>query len=328
MTTASTNSSRPTRVGYFLPAEEHGPRELVAQGRLAAQAGFDLLAVSDHFHPWTREQGQSPFVWSVLGALSEATDLPLMTAVTCPTTRVHPVIVAQAAATVALQTGGRFTLGVGTGEALNEHVVTDVWPPTDVRLEMLEEAVDVMRRLWSGETVHHQGMHYRVAEATLYTRPDEPPPVYVSAYGTKAAALAGRIGDGLVDVSPDREVVEAYREGGGRGPAVYSTKLCWDPDEQEARRTAHRLWAATTLPGELGALLPSPRHFEQAASLVTEEQVAEKFSTGPDAGTHATKIREGLDAGFDTILISQIGEAGPSFFEFAGRELLPLLRGA
>ena len=165
-----------TRYGYFLAAEEHEPQELVRQARLAEQAGFDALWISDHFHPWLDEQGQSGFVWSVIGAISQATSLPVTTAVTCPLLRQHPAIVAQAAATSALLTGGRFTLGVGTGEALNEHITGQPWPPAEQRLEMLEEAVHVIRELFSGRLITHRGKHYTVDTARIYSTPDLPPP--------------------------------------------------------------------------------------------------------------------------------------------------------
>ena len=176
-----------TRFGYFLSCEEYTPDQLLDQARRAEEAGFDALWISDHFHPWTDAQGQSPFVWSMIGAISQVCDLPVTTAVTCPTVRTHPAIVAQAAATAAVLLGeGRFTLGVGTGEALNEHVLGDAWPRTERRLEMLEEAVGLIRRLWEGEVVSHEGTHYRVDTARIYTRPDTPPPVYMSAFGPKA----------------------------------------------------------------------------------------------------------------------------------------------
>ena len=171
------------RIGYFLSCEELDPATLVEQARLAEEAGFEALWISDHFHPWNDEQGQSPFVWGVIGAISQVCSLPVTTAVTCPTVRIHPAVVAQAAATAPSSSKGRFTLGVGTGEALNEHVLGDRWPTEDVRLEMLEEAVDVMRELWAGDFVYHHGRHYTVENARIYTRPDEPLPVYVSAFG-------------------------------------------------------------------------------------------------------------------------------------------------
>jgi G6PDH family F420-dependent oxidoreductase len=177
-------------VGYFLSCEEFGPSELVRQARKAETAGFDRLWISDHFHPWLDEQGQSPFVWSVIGALSEATSLPITTAVTCPLVRIHPAVIAQAAATAAVQCEGRFTLGVGTGEALNEHVTGAQWPPPRVRLEMLEEAIEVIRKLHTGELISHRGRHYTVDNARIYTLPEHPVPIYVSAFGPDAAKLA------------------------------------------------------------------------------------------------------------------------------------------
>ena len=174
-----------TRIGYFLSCEEYSPAQLVEQAVAAEEAGFEALWISDHFHPWNDEQGQSPFVWGVIGALVPGLSLPVTTAVTCPTVRLHPAIVAQAAATAAVQLDGRFTLGVGSGEALNEHVLGDVWPTADVRLEMLEESVELMRG--SGRaTWYPAGRHYRVDTARIYTLPDEPPPVYVSGFGPKA----------------------------------------------------------------------------------------------------------------------------------------------
>src|SRR5919112_3953944 len=183
------------RIGYFLSCEEFGPQELIRQARLAQAAGFDRLWISDHYHPWIDEQGHSPFVWSVIGAIAEATDLPLTTGVTCPTVRIHPAIIAQAAATSALLLGGRFGLGVGSGEALNEHILGDAWPNIETRLEMLEEAVEVIRTLWQGGMQDHRGIHYEVQNARIYDLPDTPPPILVSGFGPKAIELAARIGD-------------------------------------------------------------------------------------------------------------------------------------
>ena len=193
-----------TRFGYFLSCEEYTPEQLLEQARLAEQAGFDALWISDHFHPWTDAQGESPFVWSMIGAVAQVCDLPVTTAVTCPTVRTHPAIIAQAAATSAVLLGpGKFTLGVGSGEALNEHVLGDAWPRTDVRLEMLEEAVEVIRKLWTGEVVSHDGRHYTVDTARIYTLPDTPPDIYMSAFGPKALEVASRIADGFITTQPD-----------------------------------------------------------------------------------------------------------------------------
>jgi alkanesulfonate monooxygenase SsuD/methylene tetrahydromethanopterin reductase-like flavin-dependent oxidoreductase (luciferase family) len=190
------------KVGYFLSSEEFGPNELIEQAKMAEAAGFEALWVSDHFHPWTSEQGNSPFVWSVIGGLSQATSLPVTTGVTCPTMRIHPAIIAQAAATSAVMLGGRFSLGVGSGENLNEHIFGDRWPPTDVRLEMLEEAIGVMRLLWEGGVKDHHGKHYTVENAQLYTLPEEPPPVLVSGSGRSPSNLRGASATGTAAWSP------------------------------------------------------------------------------------------------------------------------------
>jgi G6PDH family F420-dependent oxidoreductase len=314
------------RVGYFLSCEEYPPHDLVAQAVAAEQAGFEALWISDHFHPWNDEQGQSPFVWSVIGALSQACSLPVTTAVTCPTVRIHPAVVAQAAATSAVMCPGGFSLGVGSGEALNEHVLGDPWPAVDVRLEMLEEAVDLMRVLWEGGVVTRRGRHYQVDRARLYTLPDEPPPVLVSAFGPKAADVAARIGDGLVSTSPDRELLARYREQGGRGPAQGGTKVAWAPTPEEGWQHAHRLWANAGVPGELAQVLPSPAHFEQVSTLVTEESTRQSVPAGPDPEVHVAALREYADAGFDEVYVANMGPHWRDMIEGYGRDVLPRLR--
>ena len=229
-----------TTFGSFLSSEEHGPRALVEQAQMAERAGFERVTVSDHFHPWMDSQGESPFVWSVIGGIAATTGLEVTTAVTCPMLRIHPAIVAQAAATSSSMLQGRFRLGVGTGERLNEHVLGQHWPPLSVRLAMLEESVEVMRELWEGEVVTRHGQHYTVENARIYTTPDGDLPVIVSAFGPEAAEVAARIGDGFVTTSPDADVVSRYRDGGGKGPLVATVKVCWGPDEDAARKTAHQ----------------------------------------------------------------------------------------
>jgi G6PDH family F420-dependent oxidoreductase len=316
-----------TTYGYFLSAEEFTPAELLEQARMAERAGFEALWLSDHFHPWNDEQGQSAFVWSMLGALSQVTRLPVTTAVTCPTFRIHPAIIAQAAATSAVLMNGRFTLGVGSGEALNEHIYGDAWPSADVRLEMLEEAVEVIRLLHSGGVKDHDGTYYTVENARIYTLPERPVPIYVSGFGPKAATLAGRIGDGFCCTKPDAELVGTFRDsGGGSKPVQGGLKVCWGPDEQQAVRTAHRLWANEQLPGELAQILPTPRHFEQASQLVTPEMVGEAVVCGPDADRHVQQIRSYLDAGYDEVFVQQIGPDQEGFFRFWSQEVLPKLR--
>lgn len=315
-----------TEYGYFLSCEEHAPAALIEQARMAEQAGFTSLWISDHFHPWTGEQGQSPFVWSVIGALSQATSLPVQTAVVCPTIRLHPVMVAQAAATSAVLLGGRFRLGVGSGEALNEHVLGDAWPQAPVRLEMLEEAVQVMRLLFEGGEVSHHGKHYTVENARLYTVPDEPVPIDVSAFGPAAAAVAGRIGDGLLTTEPDADAVARFRRGGGGAkPVVGGVKVCWGPDQESARELAHRLWAVERLPGELGQILPTPAHFEQAVTLVPRERTDAAVTCGADVDEHVRALGAYAEAGFDRVHVAQIGPDQQGFFDFYRTEVLPRL---
>jgi G6PDH family F420-dependent oxidoreductase len=283
------------------------------------------VLISDHFHPWTERQGQSPFVWGVIGAIAATTSLKVTTGVTCPTLRIHPAIIAQAAATAQIQLGGRFVLGIGSGEALNEHILGQRWPSIDTRLEMLEEAVEVMRSLWRGEVVHHSGDHYTVDDAKLYSLPDSPPPVVISAFGPKALSVAAEIGDGLVTVSPDAEAVASYRKQNGSGPTVGALKVCWDEDEARARKLAHELWPTECLPGQQMQELPMPAHFAEAASLVTEDMVAEKVACGPDPERHVEAISQFLEAGFDQVYVNQIGTAWPGFLEFFNKEVRPRL---
>jgi G6PDH family F420-dependent oxidoreductase len=316
-----------TSFGYFLSCEEFGPRELVRQARMAQDAGFERLWISDHFHPWTGEQGQSPFVWGVIGALSEAVTIPVTTAVTCPTVRIHPAVVAQAAATAAVQLDGRFVLGVGSGEALNEHVLGDPWPSVGVRLAMLEEAVQVIRLLHRGEEVSFHGEHYEVQEAQIFTRPEQPVPIYVSGFGPQATELAGRIGDGYCTTMPDADLVRTFREsGGGDKPVQGGFKVCWAETEEAGIATAHRLWANEMLPGQLAQTLPRPADFAAAASLVPQDAVAEQIACGPDADRHAQAARAFVDAGFDEVYVQQIGGDHERFFRAWEKEVRPRLR--
>ncbi|MEU6985659.1 TIGR03557 family F420-dependent LLM class oxidoreductase [Streptomyces sp. NPDC046324] len=304
-----------TEFGYFLACEEFTPAQLLDQAQSAADAGFTRLAISDHYHPWNDAQGSSPFVWSMIGALSQKVPMPVTTLVTCPTVRMHPAVTAQAAATSGVLLDGDFTFGVGTGEALNEHVLGDRWPRHEERADMLEEAVEVMRKLFTGDLVSHQGRHYTVDNARLYTVPGVPPPVYVSAFGPKAAALAGRVGDGLVLMTPDAELIEAFREAGGADkPVIGGLKVCWDTERERAVDTVRRLWFSEMLPGELAQILPTPTHFEQAGELVTRDQVSESVPCGNDADEHIAAIRAYVDAGFDEVYVGQIGPDQQSFF--------------
>ncbi|WP_040808794.1 TIGR03557 family F420-dependent LLM class oxidoreductase [Nocardia concava] len=314
-------------IGYFLASEQFGPRELVDQARRAEQAGFERLWISDHFHPWNDAQGNSPFVWGTIGALSEAVALPITTAVTCPLVRIHPAIIAQAAATAAVQCEGRFVLGLGSGEALNEHIFGDPWPNAPTRLRMLEEAVGLIRRLHLGGVVNHDGEFYQVRDARIYTLPDEPVPIYISGFGPRSTRLAARIGDGYCTAMPDKELVELFRaEGGGGKPVQAGTKVSWSPDEDSGLEYAQRLWASDLLPGQLGQTLPRPADFEAATQLVSQRAVATSIASGPDLDLHITQLREFVDAGVDELYVQQIGPDLNGFFEVYEKEVLPALR--
>ena len=314
------------QIGYFLSTEEFTPQELVEQARLAEQAGFDKLWISDHYHPWNDEQGQSPFVWSVIGAISQVCDLHVTTAVTCPTVRIHPAVVAQAAATASVMLDGKFTLGVGSGEALNEHILGDAWPTADVRLAMLEEAVITMRALWTGETINHEGPYYTVDSARIYTLPEQPPEIYVSGFGPKATDLAAEIGDGYITTSPDKELVSRFKEKSGGLPAQAGFKVCYAETEDAGVEEAHRLWANSGVPGELAQVLPSPQHFEQVSQLVTKEMTRESTVCGPDVERHVDAFAPFVDAGFDEIYVSNIGRHYKEMLALYGEKVLPALR--
>jgi coenzyme F420-dependent glucose-6-phosphate dehydrogenase len=314
--------------GYKLSSEEHNAASLVRYARMAEDAGFEFAAISDHFHPWVDRQGNSPFVWGVLGAIAEATErLRVGTAVTCPTIRIHPALVAQAAATAERLMPGRFFLGLGSGENLNEHIFGDRWPPAAERQAMLAEAVEVIRKLWEGGVVSHEGAHYRVQEARIYSLPEEPPPIYLAASGKQAARLAGEVADGLIGLAPDGDLLKTFEHAGGVGkPKLAEINVCWARDEADAVKTTLEWWPNAAIGGELGQELPLPRHFEQAAEMVTEDDVREKLVVGPDPEPYLEVMRTYLDAGFDHVWLHQIGPNQEGFLEFAANEVLPKLR--
>ena len=314
------------RIGYFLSTEEYAPDQLVEQARAAERAGFEGLWISDHFHPWNNEQGNSPFVWSVIGAISQVCELHVTTAVTCPMIRTHPSIVAQAAATSAQMLGGRFTLGVGSGEALNEHILGTVWPSADVRLEMLEEAVALIRELWTGKVITTQGKHYQVDHARIYNLPDNPPDIYVSGFGAKATDLAARIGDGYINTAPDGELLGVFKEKSGGKPAQAGAKVAYASSAEEGWEHAHRLWPNAGLPGELAQVLPTPEHFEQASELVTMESTRGSVVAGNDSSQHIEQIQAYEAAGYDELYVANMGPHFLEMIEFYGRDVLPKLR--
>jgi G6PDH family F420-dependent oxidoreductase len=313
--------------GYALSSEEHGPRELVDLARRAEETGFEFAMISDHFHPWTDSQGQSPFVWSVIGGIAGATDrLRLGTGVTCPTIRIHPAIVAHAAATAALMMEGRFFLGLGAGENLNEHVVGEGWPAPDERLAMLEEAIEIIRLLWEGGYQTHRGEFYDVEQARLYSLPEEPPPIAVAAAKPNAAEVAGRDGDAFVNTAPDAELIEQFERSGGSGKPKYGgITICWAETEEQGRKTALEIWPNAALGGDLGYELPLPRHFEQATENVTEEDIGDAIPCGPDLDRYLEDIRVYEQAGYTHIYFHQIGHDQDGFFRFFEQELKPKL---
>jgi G6PDH family F420-dependent oxidoreductase len=314
-----------TSFGYSLMSEEHDPRTLVRNAVAAEEAGFDFVTLSDHFHPWLFSQGQSPFAWSVLGAIAERTErVDIVTAVTCPTIRYHPAIIAQAAATVALMSEGRFGLGVGAGELLNEHVVGDAWPGPDIRHDMLSEAIEVMRLLWRGGRQRHHGDYYDVQDAQLFTLPDTPPEVYVAGGGPRALRVAAEQGDGMFATEPERSLVDTYRSHGGEGKRFGQLAVCFDADEEKATRTAHERWRFA-MGWPVQAELPNPSNFEVASRTVRPEDVTEQVAVGPDPERHATSFRKWIDAGFDHICVVQIGPEQDPFFRFWRNELHPRL---
>ncbi len=317
-----------TEFGYKLSSEEFGAQELVRQAKQAEEAGFTFAAISDHYHPWVDAQGESPFVWGVLGAIAEATEtLKLVTGVTCPTMRTHPAIIAQAAATAASLMPGRFTLGVGSGEALNEHILGDHWPPAQVRLQMLEEAIEVIRSLWDGKLTSHRGTHYTVENARIYSLPEKLPAIVVAASGDDSIDLAAKVGDGVVALAPDPKMVGRFRKkAGGEKPAYCEVTACWASSEDAARKTVKERWPIAGLGGQLNQELAQPALYEAAAEPLSEHQVSENVAIGPDPDVHIAAAKEYLDAGYDHIWFHQIGDDQDGFFEFYANEVLPKLR--
>jgi len=316
-----------TAIGYTLSSEEQGARELVALAARAEEVGFSFAVISDHFHPWIDRQGNSPFVWGVLGAIAEATErIELATGVTCPTTRIHPAIIAQAAATAAALLPGRFSFGVGTGENLNEHILGDRWPPVAERQARLAEAIEVIRLLWEGGLKSHRGTHYRVENARIYSLPDEPPPILVAVAGEKSTDLAAELGDGLFGTSPVAETLERFRGRGGEGKPTYGQlHVCWAESGEEAKRTALEWWPNAATSGSHAFELPLPAHFEEITERVEEDDIAESIVCGPDPQRHLEAIGEFVDAGYDHVYVHQVGPDQEGFFDFYSREVLPKL---
>jgi G6PDH family F420-dependent oxidoreductase len=310
------------RLGYKLAAEAFGPKELVRQAIKAEQAGFDFVEISDHFHPWLDVQGHSPFAWNVLSAIAPQTStLGLATGVTCPTVRYHPAIIAQAAATLAILSDDRFTLGIGSGERLNEHVVGQGFPSVRGRQERLVEALEIINLLWQGGYRSYEGKHLQLEDARVFDLPDRLPVIAVAAGGKDAATVAATHGTGLFATEPRADLVETYAGAGGSGPKYAEVAVAWAPTVDEAVRAAHETtrWAVTGW--KVMSELPNPVNFEAASATVRPEDVAEKFATGPDPKVYADAVREYTAAGFDHIVLMNAGPDPDGFLDFFAKEL-------
>ena len=314
-------------LGYALSSEEHEPNELIAHAQMAERTGFEFLLISDHFHPWVSRQGQSPFVWSVLGGIAQATQrVSVGTGVTCPIMRFHPTLVAQAAATVAAMMPGRFFLGLGTGEYLNEHILGQSWPRIETRQEMLAEAVEIIRELWKGEEYSYRGTYFTVRDACIYTLPEKLPPIYVAASGSESAELAAEISDGLISTSSGDEVIKAFDKAGGSGRPRYGmVKVCWAPSQDKAQETVKHWWPTSTISGPLHADLPTPKYFEDVVEAMGEPKIPEDTILGPNPNSYLKAIQSLQENGFDHIYLHQIGPDQEGFFKFFENELMPLL---
>ncbi|KWX04785.1 5,10-methylene tetrahydromethanopterin reductase [Carbonactinospora thermoautotrophica] len=315
--------------GYTLLCEQSGPKDLVRHALLAEQAGFDFVAISDHYSPWIEDHGHSPYAWSVLGAVAQATErIGLMTLVTCPIRRYHPAVVAQKAATTALLSDGRFRLGLGSGENLNEHVVGGGWPAVDVRHEMLIEAIEIIQVLWGGDYLTYHGEYFDVESARVYDLPDTPPELGVAVSGAQSCQIAGEYGDAVIAVEPRADLIRWFEQAGGTDKPRYGRiVLSHDADESKARAIARDLWRWETAGWKVTAELPGPSAFEAYSRFVREEDITRLVSCGPDVNVHVRAVRRYLDAGFTRVALVQVGgDRQEDFIAWADAELLPALR--
>jgi G6PDH family F420-dependent oxidoreductase len=319
------------KFGYTLMCEQAGPAQLVRDAVGAERAGYDFAVISDHYFPWLEEQGHAPFAWSVLGAVAGATDrLPLMTFVTCPIRRYHPALVAQMSATMALLAPGRFTLGLGAGENLNEHVIGGEWPAVDQRHEMLEEAVEIIRALWSGEQITRRGTFFDAVQARLFDVPETPPPLGIAVSGPASCRIAGEHADVMIAVEPNGALGEAYDAAGGAGKPRYGQQpMSYDTDERAAVTRAHEQFRWFGAGWAVNAELPGPAAFDAASQFVRPEDVAGAMPCGADVDAVVKAVQPWANAGFTHLALLQIGEqAQDGYLDWSERELLPALRAA
>lgn len=315
------------QIGYKLAAEAFGPAELIRQASRAEEAGFDFVEISDHFHPWLDNQGHSPFAWTVLGAIAAKTErVGLATGVTCPTVRYHPAIIAQAAATLALVSNGRFTLGIGAGERLNEHIVGREFPDVRVRHEMLREALEIIRLLWRGGYRSYEGRHLQLSDARVFDLPDELPVIAVAASGEASAQLAAELGDGLFATEPKERITAHYSDAGGDGPRYAEVPMAWAPDERSAAQAALETsrWAITGW--KVMSELPNPANFAAASATVREDDILSQFACGPDISRYLEVAQQFVNAGFDHLVMQNAGPDPDGFIDFFQRELAPAVR--
>jgi G6PDH family F420-dependent oxidoreductase len=307
-----------TRFGYKLMSEEHGPKALVENTLLAEGAGFDFVSLSDHFHPWLKSQAHSPFAWSVLGAIAQAsTTIDITTGLTCPIIRYHPAIIAQAAATVAIQSDNRFSLAVGAGERLNEHVTGARWPSLPERHAMLGEAMDIFRLLWAEGPHNYRGEHFVVDHAKLFDLPDKPIPIVMGVSGPASMKLARDKADGIMTTDPDPELAAGFK----KGPRYIEVALAYATSEEEGRKLAHERFRFSAFDWSVNSELPTVEGFEAATRWVRPEDLAEKIPAGPDPEVHLKAIGKAIDAGFDHVVLVGIGPDQKRFTQFFEKEL-------
>jgi len=316
-----------TRLGYKLMTETTGPKELVRNARLAEEAGFDFVSISDHYHPWLESHGHSPFAWSVLGAVAEVTQkIGITTGLTCPIIRYHPALIAQAAATIGVMSDGRFTLALGAGERLNEHIVGQGWPAVHHRHGMLREAIEIIRALWNGEIVSHSETYFELETARIYDLPDKEIPIVVGVSGEKSATLAAEVGAGIMAVEPKADIVEEWRSAGGGGPRYGELALGYAKSKDEGLQLAHKYSRFGALGWNVLSELPSVAAFEEATQFVKPEDLRDSVPHGPDVDTYVKAINKFTDADFDHVVLQAIGPDQKSFFRFFKEQLGPQLR--
>jgi G6PDH family F420-dependent oxidoreductase len=315
------------KFGYKLMSEEHGPTRLVENAQRAEAAGFDFVSISDHFHPWLESQGHSPFAWSVLGAIAHTTShIGLTTGLTCPIIRYHPAIIAQAAATIAVMSEDRFTLAIGAGERLNEHVTGATWPSIPERHEMLGEAIDIFRALWRGGVHNHLGAHFTVDHAQLYDLPDQPIRVVVGVSGPAGVALAVEKADGIMTTEPKPDLVTGFRGGGRRaGPCYAEVALAYADTEAAGLALARERFRFAPFGWAVMSEVPTVQGFEAASQFVRPEDLKDLIAAGPDVERHLAAVRKYVDAGYDHIVLLGVGPDQEKFIGFFERELRPRL---